>query len=293
LDTGGPSVEKRFEMMTLNRQQFARLVAGTHGFARLEGEVGTERAFAVAELLFQRNILDTSEDGRYVMVPRTEIGKFTTLMDEALVIECRQIAAKRVYAGELLQRAIEGKLGFLLKEAAEPLPDLPPTPGGKPRGRRETTILAASDWICRSMHTDLWETVAKLLAEHSTGPSSDVLGKTPETLDRIHAALCPHAPGTRMPNPEVSYPSSVGGRHLLETIFEWTAEAEWPLPGDEAWLDVALFYLGAIGTVQGYPDGNKRIARMAYTITLLRGRRPFLAPNAELEEQLIRMKTPV
>ncbi len=83
-----------------------------------------------------------------------------------------------------------------------------------------------------------------------------------------------------------------GGRYLLETVFEWTAGALWPFAGDERWLDVALFYLGAVGTVQGYPDGNKRIARMAYALTLLRGKHRFIAPSGALEKKLIQINGP-
>ena len=86
-----------------------------------------------------------------------------------------------------------------------------------------------------------------------------------------------------------AYPSSIGGRFLLELIFQWTANAVWPAPGDDQWQDVALFYFGAVATVQGYTDGNKRAARMAYAVTLLKGKRPFTAPSPALEGELIRM----
>jgi hypothetical protein len=47
--------------------------------------------------------------------------------------------------------------------------------------------------------------------------------------------------------------------------------------------------MGAVATVQGYPDGNKRAGRMAYAVTLLKGKHPFIAPNSALERALIRM----
>jgi len=141
------------------------------------------------------------------------------------------------------------------------------------------------------MHTHPYDMVLKMLREVVTdAPPKEVLGPDPALLDRMHRVLAPACPRFRGPNPEVSYPSSVGGRMLLETVFDWTAEAEWPPPGDPSWYDVALFYLGSIGTVQGYPDGNKRVARAAYAVTLLRNRCQFHAPDRDHLNELFAMQ---
>ncbi len=50
-----------------------------------------------------------------------------------------------------------------------------------------------------------------------------------------------------------------------------------------------MFYLGAMATVQGYADGNKRAGRLGYAITFLKGGRRFVAPSPALESELVRM----
>ena len=180
--------------------------------------------------------------------------------------------ARRGGAGEL-----RGALGDAAGNASET--------GGAPG----EDIDRAAEWIARTLHAERADAIRAVLARHAAPVGGAVLGRTPELLDRIHAELFPEAPATRSPNPTVAYPSSIGGRHVLEKLFDVTADAIWPVPGDASWLDVALLYLGAVGTAQGYADGNKRMARFAYALTLLRGRHRFVEPGEQLESTLIRM----
>ena len=76
---------------------------------------------------------------------------------------------------------------------------------------------------------------------------------------------------------------------MLEEIFRFTAAVRWPARGHEHWDDFALFYLGGIVTVQALVDGNKRVGKMAYALTLIKGGRPFRAPVPKLENELYRM----
>jgi hypothetical protein len=158
-------------------------------------------------------------------------------------------------------------------------------------GTPEHEIAKAGDWVASTMRGDDREAVLECLTRHVlTQPSGQALGRTPaELLDKVHAELVTDAPKVRSPNSTTAYPSSIGGRFLLELIFQWTSRIIWPGPGEEIWQDVALFYFGAIATVQGYPDGNKRAARMAYAITLLKAKLPFVAPNLALQSALVRM----
>ena len=55
------------------------------------------------------------------------------------------------------------------------------------------------------------------------------------------------------------------------------------------WDDFALFYLGSIVTVQALVDGNKRVGKVAYALTLIKGGRPFRSPVPKLENELYRM----
>jgi prophage maintenance system killer protein len=62
-----------------------------------------------------------------------------------------------------------------------------------------------------------------------------------------------------------------------------------PQKGDERWIDIALFYLGAIITVQAFADGNKRVARTAFAIVMVNGGVEFVAPNVKFENDLAQM----
>jgi len=266
------------EPISLNRGQFSRLVTGLAGFARLKSVLGPARAEAVAGLLYEREARESDPDARYAVVRDGNLPRYAARIDSALTAECDQIQGARLHAEALLDAAAQGVLRQGLGEASD-----------APARADADDIDRATDWICRTMHGDRVATVRELLAGNAATPSGAVLGKAPEVLDRIHARLFPEAPAQRSPNPTVAYPSSIGGRHLLETVFGWTADALWPRPGDPGWLDVALFYLGAIGSAQGFADGNKRMARFAYALTLIRGSRRFVAPGDALERMLIRM----
>lgn len=272
---------KTGEPRSLNRGQFHRLAAGGVSFGRLEAEIGPERADEVVRLLYEREARKSDPAGRYVQVADGDLGRYSARLDAALAAECAQIASARAHVTALLGAAERGALRPGLGDAA-PRSEAADWLGGADIGR-------AAEWICRTLHGDRTEAVRAILAEHVAAMAGGALGRTPELLDRIHARLFPEAPAQRSPNPAVAYPSSVGGRHLLETVFRWTAAAVWPPRGDAGWLDVALFYLGAVGTAQGYADGNKRMARIAYALTLLRGGRRFVAPGPDLELTLIRM----
>jgi len=287
-------VGRELNTVSLNRQQFLRLVEDSSPFRSLASVVGETRADETVGLMFERQMRDTNPDGRYVLIPDQDLEKYGERMIAYVRAECEQIASKRAYAMELLESARTGDLRRRLEAASESDRSLIPKIRDLPKDVRELDLLKGGTWIGRTMHGQGGaEIVRETLADYlRTASSSEVLGRTPKMLDRLYARIFPNAPQSRSPNPEVTYPSSIGGRYLLEMIFDWTAEAIWPVPGDERWLDVARFYLGAIGTVQGYPDGNKRAARLAYTITLLRGRRRFVAPAPELERDLIQMRGP-
>jgi len=280
------------EIWTYNRQQFLWMVMTLTGYRQLVGDIGRLNAEQIANLLFDRKVRETNPGNGYILTTESR-SDYSDQMDGLLQIEFAQITAKRTYAAELLDAASNGQLRRRLDEAAAPEDSDTGTPqSGRPEAR-DAEIRKACDWICRSVHGDgneSEEMVREMLTEHVVNaPPGEVLGPTPALLDRIHARIASDAPRHRSPNPATAYPSSIGGRYLLETVFSWTADALWPTPGDEQWLDVALFYLGAVGTVQGYPDGNKRAARMAYAITLLRGKHRFVAPSAALQAELIQM----
>jgi len=276
---------------TYNRQQFAKMAAGLSGYERLASEASKTTAENVASLLFLAQVKLTNPEGLYVTVPEDQADDYLDEMDVILHAECDQIAGTRAHVSSLIEEASAGQLHQRLEGMIEP----EPTPDRKERRNPPPPgiageIIKAANWISRSIHGNRKDLVLASLNRHVHQSAHEgPLGKSPKLLDQIYTEIVEGAPKYRGPNPENAYPSSGGGRYLLEEMFRWTAEALWPMTGDRAWQDVALFYLGAIGTVQGFPDGNKRVARMAYAITLLKGGLPFIAPNSRLEAELIRM----
>lgn len=279
-------LESNGASITLNRQQYHRLAAGSEAYGRLQEMIGAGKAADVISHRFEVRVIETNPDGVYVVISEQDRAAEAASLNRILTAERAQIAAKDIYVTELLTAASLGDLrGKLGADVAK----------GK-RFSREEDLEAAAAWICSTMHGDRdarLRVVVTVLAENMTqSTGKELLGPTPALLDSIHARIFPNAPSFRSANPALPYPSSVGGRYLLERIFQVTAEAVWPLPGNIWWLDVALFFMGAIGTVQGYSDGNKRAARLAYAIILLRGRHPFVAPTPDVEADLFQMFGP-
>ena len=281
----------RPDTTTCNRQQFLSMARSLSGFERLAADIGSANAGSIAELIFEAQVRETNPADRYILIAADQRPQYPARIDRLLQAECTQIGEKRAHAAALLKATKAGRLRGWLAEMTEPEASYTQTRDSARSATPEREIVKARDWIARSMHGDAKQTVLDVLTRHVlTAPAGAALGPTPRLLDQVHAEVVTDAPRVRSPNILTAYPSSIGGRFLLELIFQWTSSAVWPAPGDEQWLDVALFYLGAVATVQGYPDGNKRAARMGYAITLLKGKRRFVAPSPGLESELVRMR---
>lgn len=278
------------EVTTYNRQQFFWIIQGSSGFKKLAEILGSDKAEAVVDLIFDNQVRETNPNDRYVLVT-CEQSDYASHIGQQLEAESNQIRDKRLYVTSLLKATMAGDLRENLATMTEPETNYVFARKQPRSGTIEREICKASDWICSTMRGNDAEAVRDCLTRHVlTQPSGPALGRTPaELLDKVHAELAPDSPRVRSPNSATAYPSSIGGRFLLEQIFQWTSRIIWPGPGEEIWQDVALFYLGAIASVQGYPDGNKRSARMAYALTLLKANLPFVAPNLTLQGALIQM----
>jgi hypothetical protein len=87
-----------------------------------------------------------------------------------------------------------------------------------------------------------------------------------------------------------SYPSSIAARILLrESLGEIASQANGLRRGKDAWQDFALCAFGTVMAVQGFPDGNKRTARVVYGIVMASAGIPFRAPNSILGQDLAKM----
>jgi hypothetical protein len=275
---------------TYNRQQFLWLIQGSRGFKHLVDDIGAAKADSVIDLIFDLQVRETNPDERYILASSDE-ETYSNQIGKQLEAESSQIRQKRNYVTLLLKATMAGRLRSNLAEMAEPEANYTVVRKLPRIGTRQREIALATDWIASSFRTDGREAVRDCLTSHVlTNPSGIALGRPGELIDKVHAEVVADAPKVRSPNSATAYPSSIGGRFLLEQVFKWTSRIIWPGPGEEIWQDVALFYLGAIATVQGYADGNKRAARMAYAITLLKAELPFIAPNMSLQSALVQME---
>jgi hypothetical protein len=275
---------------TFNRQQFLWFAQGLDGFKCLVSDIGSSNAGSIANLIYDSQIKKTNPTDRYIQIAAGGRVQYNDLIDNLFLTEFSQIREQRAHAAALLEMATGGRLHKALIATTEPESEYFQSKNSSADGTPEREIAKACGWVSNSMHGDTRHLAQEILTQHVlTAPSRPALGLSAQTLDQVHAVLVPDAPRFRSPNNGVAYPSSIGGRFLLEQIFQWTATADWPPPGDDLWMDIALFYLGAVASVQGYTDGNKRAARMGYAITLLKANRPFIAPGQVLEKALICM----
>jgi len=274
-----------------NRQQFFCIVQRLDGFKNLAAEIGNEHAETVANLIFDSEVRETNPAERYVLIAADRLADYPARIDQLLQAEFTQIVGTRDYVTSLLKTAMAGELRSIMVGLSEPESSDSMARQPLQSETQDDDIAKAANWVGSSMHGNGIDVVHDSLTRHIlTKPRRLALGQAPtDLLDQVHTELAADAPKVRSPNSLTTYPSSIGGRFLLELVFNWTSNIIWPGPGEEIWQDVALFYFGAIATVQGYTDGNKRVARMAYAITLLRAELPFVAPNLALQKALIRI----
>lgn len=171
-------------------------------------------------------------------------------------------------------------------------------PSGGVLAGRALAIDQAANWICGDYTAALAGTRA-LLGEYipvtagQPGKFGPCLGRTPAQLWKIHPRLVPGlASNERLATKFINkYPSTVGAGFLFDELYTLTAGAlNWPAFGDTSWESIATFYLASIGTIQVFPDGNKRMSRFAYSVLLIKGTHTFKAPTDAFCMGLYRMQ---
>jgi hypothetical protein len=271
-------------------------------FRLLAGTIGRPRAEAFLDLVY-----DTLN----------ERGALKGCTDEAvgdlMTIESGQVNSRRAYVDSLWNRARVRALKPELTRDVMPRSDYyredllhgvahgkewkaveHPGPSGKAEARKQAVF-----WICRRSPEDdkpvELQKVRAILKQYIPDTDTDgvlgpCLGRSSQVIRHIHKEVCPGVKGQRLEwAGAVRYPSTIGGDYLLDYIFQQTAGVRWPPFQDPHWVDAALFFLGAIGTVQSFKDGNKRVARIAYAIVLIKAGFVFKAPTPDLETRLFDM----
>jgi hypothetical protein len=202
------------------------------------------------------------------------------------------------YVDSLVWKTVGGRLGDMLNGSIRDEKDYYKDPLIAGLDGRELAIDQAANWICSGENGNwrhLIPSVRLLLVDYipvnqgAGGIMGRALGPTERHLRELHRAVAPDAKLYRFNSDPVPYPSTVGGNKLLSYIFQLTAGINWPRFGDAQWDSFAMFYMTAIAHVQGFADGNKRVAHLAYAIVMIKNTHNFKAPSVGLERWLVRM----
>jgi hypothetical protein len=131
---------------------------------------------------------------------------------------------------------------------------------------------------------------ARLVDTYARTAGGWPLGYDTTVLQNIWKSLVPSAGLFRPTNVSgAKYPSSVGGFVLLQKVMGDFSRRTVPGRGSAAWEDWALYLFGAIMASQGFTDGNKRVARLAYAIMISSGVVDFRAMNDAYGSRLASM----
>jgi hypothetical protein len=213
-----------------------------------------------------------------------------------------KINGRKAYIATLLQKCRNGQLRTELAAGnTEPeanyytAPPVRPVVVGRPPVPPKTPAMInqskAIVWATRGVHGGA-DAYTRAIMSHVTagrwplGMDDTIVAGIWNDLTRGDATV----PPWRDTNPATPYPSSIGGRYVLRDLMGSTlGRNAWPAAADPAWQDWALFMLGALMTMQAFPDANKRVTRTVYAIVMLSGGIPFVAPTDRYGSQLAQM----
>jgi hypothetical protein len=265
-------------------------------FSDLSNCMGLPRAKRYVELIFTKAKEQNNED--ILTIEKIDGKKKANPVIAALMNRERAtILLRRGFYQDYLQRAENGDLAIQLNNNLRALNNYYNNPlPGNPVGR-ELAIDQAANWICGEYTAGLPGTRA-LLGEYipttqfGWGKFGQLLGRTPAKLWEVHPRLVPGLVSqerlSTRGNPR--YPSTVGAGFLFEELFTSIAGKNEPPFGDANWENFATFFLASIGTIQVFPDGNKRMGKFAYSVLLIKGTHTFKAPTEGFCLGLFRMQ---
>lgn len=274
------------------RKKVAKSTVTKTDYEELERLYGSPLAKEYVELIYtkakeQKNegILDTDPD-------------ISPVISALMKGEKAAVLQRRGFYQGYMQDAKSGVLGVQLNNHLRAVNDYYKSPRAHGLAGRELAIDQAANWICGDYVAALPGTRA-LLAEYIPvtaghhGKFGPCLGPTPAQLWKVHKRLVPGLPSkTRLSTKFITkYPSTVGASFLFEELFTIVrGQQVWPAFGDAHWESIATFYLGSIGTIQVFPDGNKRMGRFAFSVLLIKGTHTFKAPTDAYALSLFRMQ---
>ena len=268
-------------------QAFNEMLEARPHYKKLVQTFGERNTLYVTGMIFNQY----KGTGDVMEVEKSRVASHGDQLDAILRFEYERINARKFEISRLLALAKQGRLSWKLqrnklprRQYFAPQPHL--------AGFSES-LEQAFKWITHSWTGSAvaGEKIRTALLDYGTPPANGCpLGMDYRIIKDVHSRITSNAPAYRPPSIQpVKYPSSVGGMYLLQHIFQMTSNIRWPEQGDEKWVDFALFFLGAIVTVQGFSDGNKRAGRTAYGIIMTKSGVDFAAPSVAFENELYNM----
>src|SRR5882672_4545898 len=273
-----------------DRNAFYKWCQGLDAYKSLEGVVGAMNGNTLIGVIFEDKVKAPST---VLTIPAASEPLFKEGMSQTFQQERTRILGRQQYIESLWNHALGGQLSFRLNTNAEP--DAYYKSAGNLEGRT-LELEKARQWVVRSMRGNS-NSVLAMLAKYVYMNQPQGLGQDDTILRDIYRNVVVQSadkppPAWRGPvtmDNTVKYPSSIGGSFLLRWMLNMTGRGFLPQKGNERWVDIALFYLGAIITVQAFPDGNKRVARTAYAMLMVNGGVEFRAPSVAFENELAQM----
>jgi hypothetical protein len=221
-----------------------------------------------------------------------DLPSFDMILSESLRQDVVKTDGRIAYLDEVKAKAVNGELRTALLAnladeatyysapvAAPGAPALPPKPAASVNRAK------AIGWASGSRDLGIKSIYGQVINAYA-GAGFPLTGMS--DLNAIWRRLVTAAPHYRAVNimTPTKYPSSLAGDFIVRArIADFRARAQ-PQAGAQEWYDWALYFFAVIMTSQAFTDGNKRVARTVYALTLLNGAVPFLAPNATLGARL-------
>lgn len=203
--------------------------------------------------------------------------------------EVGKLRSKTERANRLFASVANGALGRELQQPQRQEPEAHYFPNSQPpRENQEHT--KAHAWLTWGVSGSLVP-YDRVFDKYVTAGSGLLLAADDAILTDIWAKLVKDAPAHRLPSLDTPYPSSFAGMHLLRHLLKTHSKVTPPPVGSNArlWYGHALYWFATIMSLQPFPDGNKRVARAVYALTLARGGIPFLAPSKNYGAELAGM----
>lgn len=298
--------------ITLTRAQFMTMMRTTATFRKYSQAVGVTLAAQALDDCFTENLRGMAASGFWQFGTSANFGNPTTLRfpdDSALKVffdavgmlfdfDLQKIQGRATYLNGLLGKATSGLLSAALANDTEPeasyytapapSPQALGTPVVPPKPQALIDQAKALAWLTHGVTGDR-SAFNRMLLTRTRTDGTFPFGADRTLLYTAWQAMVPIAPTYRGWNNAASmqkYPSNVGGLKLLDDVMKELSLMAMPARGDQRWYDLALYLLGAVITVQGFTDGNKRASRFAYVLMLLSGGVPIRVPNNVLGSQL-------